>query len=139
MLQGSLAFKVERLHRIYGPVVRIAPDELVYDSANAWKDIYGIRPGKSEIPKDPLFYLNTAAGIESIIAAPAQRHGELRRLLSYGFSERALRAQFDIIQGYVDYLIARLRGESSKGGAVDMVKWYNVCETLPVASIQTVR
>lgn len=133
MLGGDLSFHVEKVHRKYGRVVRIAPDELVWADAEAWKDIYGIRPGKSEIPKDPMFYLNTAAGIESIIAAPAKRHGELRRLLSHGFSERALRSQEPIIQHHVDLFIHRLRQISSKGESdspdgksVDIVKWYNV-------------
>lgn len=125
MLQGRLPYSVAKLHRIYGPIVRIAPDELVFDDADAWKDVYGIRPGKSEIPKDPKYYNITAAGVESIIAAPASRHGELRRLLSHGFSERALRAQVDIIQDYVDLMIARLRSES-RMGSVDMVKFFNV-------------
>lgn len=127
MLRGNLSFYVEKVHRIYGPVVRVAPDELVYANANSWRDIYGMTPGKSEIPKDPMFYLNTAAGIESIIAAPAHRHGELRRLLSHGFSERALRSQEGIIQHHVDLFIHRLRQFSSASSeAIDIVKWYNV-------------
>jgi hypothetical protein len=126
MLAGRQAFEVYKLHRKYGPVVRIAPSELVFESAEAWKDIYGIRPGRAEIPKDPIFYLNSAAGAESIIAAPAKQHSVLRRLLSHGFSERALREQVDIIQDYVDLLIARMRAESEKEPRSDMVKWYNV-------------
>lgn len=30
-----------KLHKKYGPVLRIAPDELSYASAQAWQDIYG--------------------------------------------------------------------------------------------------
>lgn len=129
MLRGDLSFHIEKVHKKYGPVVRVAPDELTYADADAWRDIYGMRPGKSEIPKDPMFYLNTAAGIESIIAAPAQRHGELRRLLSHGFSERALRSQETIIQHHVDLLISRLRQISVSAEPIDMVKWYNVRST----------
>jgi hypothetical protein len=50
------------MHLKYGPVVRIAPDELAYIDSEAWKDIYGQRPGKEEVPKDPPFYDN-ASGV----------------------------------------------------------------------------
>jgi hypothetical protein len=36
-----LPFSVKELHDAYGSVVRIAPDELSYNSPEAWQDIYG--------------------------------------------------------------------------------------------------
>jgi hypothetical protein len=125
-LNGTLPFAVHEAHEKYGEIVRIAPDELSYIDARAWKDIYGPRPGKQEIPKDPNFYLNTAVGDLSIIGANSERHGKLRRLLSHGFSERALQDQVPIVQGYIDLFIARLRVLSKKSQPVDMVQWYNV-------------
>jgi cytochrome P450 len=62
----------------------------------------------------------------SIIGAKAERHGKLRRLLSHGFSERALQDQVPIVQKYIDLFIARLRVLSRKAEPVDMVQWYNV-------------
>lgn len=124
---GQLPFAVHRAHQKYGPALRIAPDELAFIEASAWKDIHGFNHGSGgEMPKDPLFYLNTAAGELSIIAAPSKRHGELRRLLAHGFSDRALRAQEPIIQQYLDLFILRLRGLAEKGEQVDIVNWYNV-------------
>jgi cytochrome P450 len=121
-----LPFAVHEAHEKYGGIIRIAPDELAYIDSRAWKDIYGPRPGKQEIPKDPNFYLNTAVGELSIIGAKAERHGKLRRLLSHGFSERALQDQVPIVQKYIDLFIARLRVLSRKSEPVDMVQWYNV-------------
>jgi hypothetical protein len=40
-LQGVLPYEVKSLHDKYGPIVRIAPDELSYNCAEAWQDIYG--------------------------------------------------------------------------------------------------
>lgn len=125
LVRGTLPFSVYEAHLKYGDVVRIAPDELAYNDFRAWKDIYGHRSGKGEIPKDPNFYLNTAAGHLSIIAAPSERHGTLRRLLSHGFSEKALRDQEPILQYYVDLFIRRLRDQSVTDGRIDIVKWYN--------------
>lgn len=73
-------------------------------------------------------YGNLSAGELSIIFAPAHRHGQLRRLLSHGFSEKALRFQEPIIQGYLDLFIRRLRDLSAKGNDVDIVTWYNVSQ-----------
>lgn len=127
LLKGTLHTEVLDLHRKYGSVVRLAPDELAYNDPDAWRDIYGYRPGKPETPKDPLFYNNTASGILSVLGAPGARHGELRRMLSHGFSERALRDQEPLILSYADLLISNLR-RCSEGGTkpVNMEAWYNV-------------
>lgn len=45
---GRLPFKVLELHRKYGPVVRIAPDELSFTDAAAWDDV---RIAKSSLMK----------------------------------------------------------------------------------------
>ncbi|TQN67917.1 Multicopper oxidase aurL2 [Colletotrichum shisoi] len=42
-LQGNLAWRIRDLHEQYGPVIRIAPDELSYTSSTAWKKMYGQR------------------------------------------------------------------------------------------------
>lgn len=38
-----------------GEVVRVAPGELSYSSANSWKDIYGQRKSGNVFTKDPRF------------------------------------------------------------------------------------
>ena len=38
------------------------PVKVAYIDAEAWKDIYGHRVGKGEVPKDPQFYEN-ASGV----------------------------------------------------------------------------
>ena len=126
LLSGQLPFAVHRAHQKYGDIVRIAPDELAYIDPRSWKDIYGHRAGKGEVPKDPNFYLNTSVGDLSIIGANTERHGRLRRLLSHGFSDRALQDQVPIVQEYIDLFIVRLRDLSMKAEPVDIVQWYNV-------------
>lgn len=127
LLQGRLPFEVHRAHQKYGDVVRIAPDELACINPEAWKEIYGHRPGRGEVPKDPMFYENTSAGEASVFYAPGERHGRLRRLLSHGFSEKAMREQEETIQKYVSAFIRRLHEHCAAGkSTVDMVQWYNV-------------
>lgn len=127
LLVGRLPFDVLALHRRYGAVVRIAPDELVFADARAWRDIMGHRPaGEPEMEKAEAVYRVIKSQPTTILNARREEHGRLRRHLAHGFSERSMREQQPIILGYVDLLIRRLR-ENCAGGAakLDMVKWYN--------------
>ena len=129
ILRGDLAKTIADLHRIHGPVLRVAPNELSFTSASAWQDIYGFRTGKPEMAKESPFYTNDAQP-PSIITAKRERHSHFRRLMSRGFSDAALREQQPIIQSYVNLLMQRLREETSKGKSVDIVSWYNVGTSL---------
>ncbi|KAF3760190.1 cytochrome P450 [Cryphonectria parasitica EP155] len=127
LLSGRLPFRVLELHKTYGSVVRIAPDELVFADARAWRDIMGHRAaGEPEMEKAKIFYRGRANAPTTLLNADRDDHGKLRRLLAHGFSERSMREQQPIIMRYVDLLIRRLH-ENSQGGTnkLDMVKWYN--------------
>ena len=114
-------------HNVYGDVIRIAPDELSYIDPDAWGQVYGHRSGKSEIMKDPTFYSSISSGQGSIINAERNRHGHLRKQMSHGFSEKALRDQEGAIRRYADLFIERLSQISKKPDErVDIVSWYNV-------------
>lgn len=128
------------MHEKYGPVVRIAPDELAFAEPQAWKDIYGHRTGAAqgldEMPKWSRFY--TVPGVEpSIISESRENHAVLRRQMAHGFSDKSMRGQEPIIGSYVNLLIQRLRehaidpnrrdpmtGEPCKR-RLNMTKWYN--------------
>ena len=114
-----------RPHEKYGSVVRVAPDELSYISSKCWNDIYGFRHGKPEMAKESPFYKSRSAP-HALINSPKERHGFLRRLMSRGFSEAALRDQEPTVKSYFDLLMRRLGDESTAGRAVDMTSWYNV-------------
>ena len=123
---GELPQTIAALHREYGSVLRVAPDELTYTSSESWKDIYGFRSGKPEMAKESPFY-KVPTNHPSIITAERNRHGHFRKLMSRGFSDSALREQEPIIQNFVTLLMQRLRERSNRGEAVNMVSWFNVC------------
>lgn len=50
---GKFPFVVHDLHLKHGEIVRIAPTELSFSGAAAWKEIYGFRNGLPENRKDP--------------------------------------------------------------------------------------
>ncbi|EFX04804.1 cytochrome p450 monooxygenase [Grosmannia clavigera kw1407] len=148
LMGGFLPRHVLAWHEKYGPVVRIAPDQLAFIDPEAWKDIYGHRTGSyigtEEMAKSETFYVTPRIPL-SIITEKRGNHAILRKKLSHGFSERAMREQEPIIKSYVDLLIQRLYEnchlpESSteysddaaaasektpKLQALDMTVWYN--------------
>ncbi|KAH8810751.1 putative benzoate 4-monooxygenase cytochrome P450 [Xylogone sp. PMI_703] len=128
-LTGVSHLKIKELHDRYGSVVRIAPNELSYNTFQAWKDICGHRSASraGSFEKDPTFFNSLGNKAPYIINAGDADHRRLRRLQSHAFSEKALMAQQGIIIQYVDLFIQRLHeqvaGESK--GYVDIVQWYN--------------
>jgi len=54
LLKGRLPLENKKLHDKYGSVVRVSPNELAFNSVQAWEDIYGHRPGHLNMHKDPI-------------------------------------------------------------------------------------
>ncbi|OHW89503.1 cytochrome p450 [Colletotrichum incanum] len=123
-LSGQTHRKILELHQKYGPIVRIAPNELAYNHPDAWKDVHGhLKNGTGDHGRDPVFTMDAR---HSIIGANREDHSRFRRALSHGFSAQSMFEQESIIKGYVDLLIQKLH-EKCAGGpeALDMVSWYN--------------
>lgn len=115
------------MHERYGPVVRISPNELAFNTAQAFRDIYGWRPGGC-FAKDRSHYLPPANGVDHLVCAVDNGvHARQRRLLAHAFSERALRDQESLIRGYVDTMIGKLRIELVRNDnpCVDIKNWMN--------------
>lgn len=123
---GDLPQTVKKLHDIYGPVVRIAPDELSFIESQAWKDIYG-HHGSYEMAKNPKLYSPQGKyQPDTIISADREHHTMLRRQLAHGFSERSMQAQEPVIREYVDLLMCRLEEHSNNGrNPLNMTSWFN--------------
>ena len=121
---------MQELHNVYGPVVRVAPDELTFISPTAFKDIYGHgKNGQPHLRKDKGYY----SGMKepTLLVSDDGYHSYLRKLLSHGFSDSALRKQEVVLQRFANELVEKLREQSHEGsGIVDMVDWYTVSEAL---------
>ncbi|KAJ3578325.1 hypothetical protein NPX13_g2240 [Xylaria arbuscula] len=122
VVRGTAVFDAAELHDKYGPVVRVAPNELAFLDPRAWKDVMG--GGASEIPKWIGMY-----GVPAFLPPHVQNttskehHRVLRKALSPGFSDGSLRAQEPIIGKYIDLLIRRLTVKS-RDGPVNVELWY---------------
>ncbi|KAI1131198.1 cytochrome P450 [Nemania abortiva] len=126
-LQGVLPFHLVDLHKQYGPVVRIAPNELAFSSPQGWRDIYGHKKaGEEEFPKyDGVYKMFGKKLPTSLLNSNREDHGILRRQMAHGFSDRSMREQEPIIGSYVTLLIKRLNEAIEKNTSQNLREWYN--------------
>ena len=128
-LKGNAVLWMVRLHQEYGEVVRVSPNELSFNSAGAWKDIYGHRKSdRGALQKDPRFYQGSAANdVVDIINANDADHGNIRRVFANAFSDRALKKQESLFLTHVDKLISLLGKDAvlSPSRMVNMVDMFN--------------
>ncbi|KAF2682315.1 isotrichodermin C-15 hydroxylase [Lentithecium fluviatile CBS 122367] len=130
LLRGTIIHDFERMHRKYGPVLRVAPNEVTFASKDAWPDIHQPRPGHQPFLKDPLWWKAQPDHPDSIInAISPDVHAKIRKTLAPGFTPRALKAQEPFIQKYVNLLVERIaeRTEAApgKGVELDICPWMN--------------
>lgn len=108
-----------------GNVVRVAPNELSFNTVQAHRDIYST-PSRSMKPflKDGAFYNNGDSVRVLFYELDATEHARQRKLLASGFSAAAMRNQEHVIHRYVDLLVQNLEGLSaaSHGLGVDVVE-----------------
>ncbi|KAI2672411.1 hypothetical protein CBS147355_8131 [Penicillium roqueforti] len=126
ILRGRNHLDILALHKQYGPILRIGPNELAFNTAQAFRDIYGARPGGC-FPKNRSQYVAPANGVDHLVCAVDNAtHARQKRLLAQAFSEKALRDQEGLITGYVDTLITKLRSQIRQGASiVDVKSWMN--------------
>lgn len=113
------------LHNKYGPIVRIAPNELAFQSVSAWTEIGGHRKqGEMEMGKEPIF--NEAFKDNLLGVRNREDHSRMRRALSRGFSASVLQKQEAFIQGYINQLMSELRRRCEDGKAIiNIDAWYS--------------
>ncbi|CAI7589384.1 unnamed protein product [Penicillium glandicola] len=126
VLRGRNHLEILALHKKYGPILRLGPNELAFNTPQAFRDIYGARPGGC-FPKNRSQYVAPANGVDHLVCAVDNvTHARQKRLLSHAFSEKALRDQEGLITGYVDTLITKLRSEvRQRSSIVDIKSWMN--------------
>jgi len=129
LLRGRISFDYKTMHDRYGPVVRATPNELSFNTAQAWDDIYGHRVGLPNMDKDPIHVgaVEAIPGATNLTMAPDAHHARQRRALAHAFSKQALLEQEPILKGYVNLFVERLREMALRREAANMVSWFNFC------------
>ncbi|KAF2768795.1 isotrichodermin C-15 hydroxylase [Teratosphaeria nubilosa] len=126
-LRGRPHEHVLRLHRQYGEIVRLAPNELSFIGPDAWSEIMSLRQGHQENNKDPAFMDPTSG---SILSVCKDEHARIRRILGDGFSPRAIKSYEPALDRHVASLIKALQHQCfTAEGPIDLVDYYNLAMT----------
>ncbi|KAH0426616.1 benzoate 4-monooxygenase cytochrome p450 [Colletotrichum camelliae] len=127
-MRGRQPYRQLELHEKYGPVVRVAPNELSFSTSSSWRDIYGPRKGVEPFVKSEFYDGgNFAAESLSIVSErDPRKHAEMRRYLSSAFSDRSLKSQEPLITESVDKLVDKLENAGRDAHGTNMVMWFNL-------------
>ncbi|RJE27118.1 Cytochrome p450 [Aspergillus sclerotialis] len=124
-MAGRYPFDIEEVHQKFGDVVRIAPNELSFSTAQSFQDIYGHATSKDHKTFiKGTFYEHPQPEPGIVAERNPEKHRETRKLLSHGFSARALKAQESIIHEYTDLFISQLKKHGTENG-LNMREWFN--------------
>ncbi|KIK57228.1 hypothetical protein GYMLUDRAFT_247190 [Collybiopsis luxurians FD-317 M1] len=122
--EGSFLNEIERLHEVYGPVVRVGPNALHFNDRKAYHDIY---THGSKLIKEPVFYHHlTAHCRESSVGFIDPQEAKNRRgLIAPLFSRKAVASLEYTIQTKIDKLVALLEEKyNSPTSSVDLSDAY---------------
>ncbi|KAL4256656.1 cytochrome P450 family protein [Pleurotus pulmonarius] len=128
---GGLLRQVNYLHELYGPVVRIGPNELSFRDATAFSDIYN---AGSKFTKDPSFYQCFALPLSSFGTIDPHRSRSRREMLNPLFSRRAILRLESVVQNKVDHLISRLLSESGGVTPINLFMAFR-CASLEIITV----
>ncbi|KAL9624595.1 MAG: hypothetical protein Q9160_001260 [Pyrenula sp. 1 TL-2023] len=114
---GKYAQKLKTLHLHYGPVVRVAPDEVSVIDQRAWTTIYS---GTNNFPKSQRWFSIRPNGAFGILGSPKESHGRFRRAFAPAFTEKVLTAKELQITRHVEALVEKLDDLAGDGSAVNI-------------------
>lgn len=140
LLRGSLIRNQQRLHNKYGPVFRMAPDEVSFASEEAWQDIYTWRAGHKRAVRDSAFFQPPEGQADNLITtSDVKFHARVRGLMSHSFTEESLSEQAPLIEGHADVLIHQLWQRATSSEAIETGALVNVTDWINFFTMDVVR
>lgn len=110
-------------------MVRTAPNELSFNSAQSWRDIYSFRQGHQTFIKSDFYDGGsfTSRGVHSIVSErDVDAHGQMRKYLSHAFSDRSLSEQEEMIAGTILNFVHLAGERGQQEGGWDIGKAYEM-------------
>jgi cytochrome P450 len=114
---GQFMYEIQRLHRLYGSVVRISPNEVHVSTAEFYDTLYA-GPTRCR-HKDPWFMSSIAPGT-SFASSEAKHHRVRRGGLSSFFSKNAVRACEPLIHAKMHLLCTHVQRAQQNGNAIEL-------------------
>ena len=98
--KGIRTRTIDQLHQKYGPVVRISPTEISFNSLTALKAIYGAGSG---FERTSFYRMFDAYGHQNLFTfASSKEHGDRKKLLNHAYSKSSI---LKISAGHVEKIV----------------------------------
>ncbi|RYC56143.1 hypothetical protein CHU98_g10064 [Xylaria longipes] len=129
---GQFMYRLQKLHKTYGPIVRLSPDE-VHISDSAWIDMLLV--GSAQGTRDKYVPAANQAGTpEGVFGTSAHNtHRRRRAALSPLFSKSCVTGAEGLIYDKFDLLIQRIDTQIVRDGYTDMRTAF-ICFTTDIVS-----
>ncbi|RAK99186.1 cytochrome P450 [Aspergillus ibericus CBS 121593] len=128
-LPGQFTFKLKDLHKRYGPIIRINPDEVHINDPDFFDELYSQRNGRAVKPR------RTAEAFGPYSSTLATQSHELHRIrrsaINPFFSKKSVVDLVPVIRRPIDMLCERLKEVSRDGGTVNL-KYMFAAVTLDI-------
>ncbi|KAL8939045.1 MAG: hypothetical protein Q9216_003574 [Gyalolechia sp. 2 TL-2023] len=115
---AQMTYEIDRLHRLYGRVVRISPWEVHIQDPGFMEKLFSTTVHLDK--DDGLYYRFVGASKSSLATGPGKLHKMRRAPISGLFSKASVLRSSETINRRVKELLARLVEEASSGCPVDL-------------------
>ncbi|GJC84894.1 putative sterigmatocystin biosynthesis P450 monooxygenase STCB [Colletotrichum liriopes] len=133
IILGRRVHYVHFLHHHYGPVVRIAPNEVAIADPEGFLAIHKIGAGFLKSPWYNTAATNAGIGLFSMINP--KQHAARRKLFARAFTSAALRRNWEpVVRVNVEKAVERITTEALNGKA-DVLKWWTLMATDIIAEL----
>jgi hypothetical protein len=109
--------EIERLHKVYGPVVRIAPNEVHLSDPSNYDKIYSIG---GKFYKDGVFYRGTGDEHSAFACVSNEDHRRRRAPMESFFSRRAVLELEGVVRDKVGKVCRLVEERTGQGKVVDL-------------------
>ncbi|KAH7303550.1 isotrichodermin C-15 hydroxylase [Stachybotrys elegans] len=122
-LGGKYPWAIAQALSIYGDVVRIGPNEVVFITPKAAEDIYDSHTRHME-HFTRTDWLDLGEGQNGINwERDPVKHREIRKRLAPAFSVQALNARESVLHKHIDYFLARMQEFGAQKDGIDLRDW----------------
>ncbi|KAJ5737491.1 uncharacterized protein N7483_002616 [Penicillium malachiteum] len=116
--RGKFIWEIERLHEIYGPIIRISPREVHIKDPEFFEEIYA--PPSRPREKYSVFVKQFDIDHTAFTSVSAEAHRECRTPLNKFFSKSAITKIEPTIQRHLDILCGHIKSAFPSGRVVNL-------------------
>lgn len=127
IITGQRIYFVHNLHKRYGHIVRLAPDEVSISSLSGFREIH--RSG-SPFLKSKWYEKFALASTGVFAMSDHKQHAQRRKLFARPFSKTELRRSWEpIVKEKAKVAVSRIRQDLTASGVSDVLKWWTFFAT----------